>query len=88
MLISKSGLSNRAKGPAMTPVHYLVYGFEGGGGKYLVADTYSAAEARDIRDVRLASGFRTVVFHDERELTLEELDQRADLEDRFAPRPV
>ena len=72
----------------MTPACYLLYGFEGRGGRYLFADTDSASEARDIRDVRLASGFKTAVFHFDRELSLEELDQRADLEDRFGPKRV
>jgi hypothetical protein len=70
----------------MTPRRYFVHGFEGRGGRYIVADTSSAREARDIRDVRLASGFKTVVFDSDRELTLEELDQFADLEDRFGPK--
>ena len=69
----------------MTPVRYVVYGFEGRGGRYVVADTCSASEARDLRDVRRASGFKTAVFDSDRELGLEELDQLADLEDRFAP---
>ena len=71
----------------MTPLRYVVYGFEGGGGRYVVADTHSATEARDIRDVRLASGFKTAVCDSDRELTLEQLDQLADVEDRFAPKP-
>ena len=62
---------------------YLVYGFEGKGGRYLVLDTDSAMEARDLRDVRTCSGFRTVVYGSEGELPLQELDQLAELEDRF-----
>ena len=66
----------------MSP-RFLVYGFEGRGGKYLVQETQSAAEARDLRDARNASGFRTVVCTPDRELTLEELDKLADIEDRL-----
>ena len=62
--------------------HYCVYGFEGRGGRYLILDTASAGEARDLRDGRTASGFRTAVFGGEDELTLRELDRLADLEDR------
>ena len=67
----------------MTPRTYLIYGFEGRGGKYLVAETFSASEARDLRDARTASGFRTAVYSTEGELTARELDQFADLEDRY-----
>ena len=70
----------------MEPRRYFVYGFEGGGGKYLVVETHSASEARDLRDARICSGFRTVVYGTEGELELQELDRLADLEDRFAPR--
>jgi hypothetical protein len=68
----------------MKPRSYLVYGFEGRGGRYLVVETRSASEARDLRDARNSSGFRTTVFSGEDELTLRELDQLADFEDRFA----
>ena len=68
----------------MSPRSYLIYGFEGKGGRYLVLETVSASEARDLRDARTASGFRTVVFSGEEEMTLLELDQLANLEDRFA----
>jgi hypothetical protein len=67
----------------MKPRTYFVYGFEGGGGKYLVMETPSASEARDLRDARTASGFRTTVYSSEGELTAQELDQFADLEDRY-----
>lgn len=67
----------------MTPRAYQIYGFEGGGGRYLVLETSSASEALDLRVARVASGFKTVVFSQERELSIEELDQRAALEDRF-----
>jgi len=70
----------------MTPIRYVIHGFEGRGGRYVVADTYSATEARDIRDVRPASGFKTAVYDNERELSLQELDELADLEDRFVPK--
>jgi hypothetical protein len=63
---------------------YIVYGFEGRGGRYVVLETYSAREARDLRDARTCSGFRTAVFTGDDELTPRELDQLADLEDRFA----
>jgi hypothetical protein len=68
----------------MKPRSYLVYRFEGKGGRYLVLETLSAAEARDLRVARVASGFRTAVFAGEDELTHRELDELADLEDRFA----
>ena len=68
----------------MKPRSYLVYGFEGKGGRYVVLETLSASEARDLRDARNASGFRTTVYSGDEELTLRELDQLADLEDRFA----
>jgi hypothetical protein len=68
----------------MEPSRFIVYGFEGGGGRYVVLDTLSAREARDLRDARIASGFRTVVFCNGKELTLKELDELADLEDRFS----
>ena len=67
----------------MKPRTYLIYGFEGRGGKYLVLETSSASEARDLRDARNASGFRTVVYSTEGELTTQQLDQFADLEDRY-----
>ena len=63
---------------------YLVYGFDGKGNRYLVQETYSASEARDLRDARTVSGFQTIVDSSEGELTVKELDQLADLEDRFA----
>jgi hypothetical protein len=69
--------------PAMKPRSYILYGFEGKGGRYVVLETYSASEARDLRDARNASGFRTAVYSGGEELTLRELDQLADLEDRF-----
>ncbi|MFL6845184.1 MAG: hypothetical protein ACJ8ER_09920 [Allosphingosinicella sp.] len=62
---------------------YLVYGFEGRGGKYLVVETASASEARDLHDARMASGFRTLVSSSDGELAPGELDQLADLELRF-----
>ena len=67
----------------MTPRTYLVYGFEGRGGRYLVLETYSAAEARELRHARICSGFPTVVDSSEGELSVEELDRLADLEERF-----
>ena len=67
----------------MSARKYFVYGFEGRGGRYLVLDTVSATEARDLRDGRTASGFRTAVYSGEDELTERELDLLADLEDRF-----
>ena len=67
----------------MKPRNYLVYGFEGRGGRYVVLDTHSASEARDLRDVRRASGFPTTVFDCDRELGDRELDEFANLEDRF-----
>ena len=69
--------------PAMNARNYLLYGFEGKSGRYLVLETYSAVEARDLRDARVCSGFPTVVSSSEGELTSEELDRFADLEDRF-----
>jgi hypothetical protein len=71
----------------VTPVRHFVYGFEGRGGRYVILDTSSAADARDLRDVRRASGFKTAVFESDRELPAEELDRIADLEDRFGPKP-
>jgi hypothetical protein len=68
----------------MEPRSYIVYGFEGRGGRYVVLDTLSAREARDLRDARTASGFRTAVFSDGKELAVQELDELADLEDRFS----
>jgi hypothetical protein len=69
----------------MKPRMYFIYGFEGKGGRYLVLETRSASEARDLRDARTASGFRTVVYGgSDEELTVRELDQLADLEDRLA----
>jgi hypothetical protein len=70
----------------MTSCNYRVYGFEGKGGRYLVVETNSASEARDVRDVRNASGFRTAVYDSDRELAPHELDQLADLELRFIVR--
>jgi hypothetical protein len=67
----------------MNPRTYLIYGFEGGGGTYLVIETPSASEARDHRDARNASGFRTVVYSTEGELSVQELDRFVDLEDRY-----
>jgi hypothetical protein len=78
-------LSRRSKGiPAMQPGTYLIYGFEGRGGRYLVQDTLSAREARDHFIARVASGFKTVVFLGDEELTPQELERLADLEERFA----
>jgi hypothetical protein len=68
----------------MTPRSYLVFGFEGRGGRYLVQDTLSAREARDLFVARVDSGFKTAVFLGDDELTPQELDRLADLEDRFA----
>lgn len=68
---------------AVSPRTYLIYGFEGRGGKYLVTETASASEARDLRDARTASGFKTVVYSTEGELTPRQLDQFAELEDRY-----
>jgi len=62
---------------------FLIYGFEGRGGKYLVMETCSASEARDLRLARVCSGFPTAVFSADVELTAEELDRLADLEIRF-----
>jgi hypothetical protein len=62
---------------------YLVHGFEGKGGKYLVLETCSASEARDLRFARIASGFPTTVSSSDGELTIQELDRLADLENRF-----
>ena len=67
----------------MKPRSYLLYGFEGKSGRYVVLETYSAVEARDLRDARVCSGFPTVVVSSDGELTAEELDRFADLEDRF-----
>jgi hypothetical protein len=68
----------------MNALTYLVYGFEGRGGKYLVLETSSAREARDLRIARVCSGFRTVVCSSEGELEPEELDRLAEFEDRFS----
>jgi hypothetical protein len=65
------------------PHIFSIYGFEGRGGKYLVVETQSASEARDLRDARVCSGFRTVVFSSDVELAAEELDRLADIELRF-----
>ena len=62
---------------------YSIYGFEGRGGRYLVAETCSAVEARDLHHARVCSGFPTAVCSAEGELTAEELDRFADVEDRF-----
>jgi hypothetical protein len=68
----------------MKPRSYLIYGFEGrGSSRYLVLETLSASEARDLRDARTCSGFPTEVFSNDVRMTLEELDQLADIEDRF-----
>ena len=67
----------------MTPRKYFVYGFEGRGGRYVILDTVSAREARDLFEARTASGFRTAVFRGEDELSERELDLLADLEERF-----
>jgi hypothetical protein len=67
----------------MKPYTYIVYGFEGKGGKYPVLETCSASEARDLRDARTCSGFRTAVYSSEGELPPQELDRIADLEDRY-----
>jgi hypothetical protein len=67
----------------MKPLTFQLYGFEGTGGHYLVLETSSAAEARDLRDARICSGFPTVVRSAGQELAAEELDRLADLEDRF-----
>jgi hypothetical protein len=68
----------------MTPRSYILYGFEGRGGRYVVLDTLSAVEARDLFVARVASGFKTAVFSGGDELTAQELDRLADLEERFA----
>ena len=67
----------------MKPHVFSIYGFEGKGGKYLVVETQSASEARDLRDARVCSGFRTVVFSSDVEISAEELDRLADIELRF-----
>lgn len=68
----------------MTASSLIVYGFEGKGGRYVVLDTLSAREARDLGVARTASGFRTAVFQGDKELTAQELEALADLEERFA----
>jgi hypothetical protein len=72
------------RSPAMTPRRYILYGFEGKGGRYVVLETLSAVEARDLFVARVASGFRTAAFAGDDALTAQELDRLADLEDRFA----
>ena len=67
----------------MKTCSYFIYGFEGRGGRYLVLETPSAGEAQDLRDARNLSGFRTVVYDSEGELTIGELDRRAAVENRF-----
>ena len=62
---------------------YQLYGFEGKGGHYLVLETSSATEARDLRDARICSGFPTVVFSYGRQLAIKELDQLAGAEERI-----
>jgi hypothetical protein len=68
----------------MKPRSYLLYGFEGRGGRYLVLETCSAVEARDLHHARVCSGFPTAVVSSDGELTAEELDRFAELEDRFS----
>jgi hypothetical protein len=71
----------------MKPRSYCIYGFEGRSGTaYLVLETLSASEARDLRDARSCSGFRTEVHSSGVPITREELDQLADLEDRSGPK--
>jgi hypothetical protein len=67
----------------MKPRTFLIYGFEGKGGKYLVTETQSASEARDLRLARVCSGFQTAVFSADVEITPDELDRLADVELRF-----
>jgi hypothetical protein len=67
----------------MKPRTYQLFGFEGRGGHYLVLETSSATEARDLRDARVCSGFPTVVFSAGSELAAEELDRLAGIEERF-----
>jgi hypothetical protein len=68
----------------MTPRSYILYGFEGRGGRYVVLDTLSAIDARDLFVARVASGFKTAAYLGDEELTPQELDRLADLEERFA----
>jgi hypothetical protein len=67
----------------MKPRTFLIYGFEGRGGKYLVTETSSASEARDLRLARVCSGFRTAVFSADAEVSAEELERLAEIELRF-----
>jgi hypothetical protein len=67
----------------MKPRTFLIYGFEGKGGKYLVMETHSASEARDLRLARVCSGFQTAVFSADVEIFADELDRLADVELRF-----
>lgn len=67
----------------MKPRTFMIYGFEGKGGKYLVMETPSASDARDLALARTCSGFRTAVFSADVEITTDELDKLADLEIRF-----
>ncbi len=67
----------------MKPRSYQLYGFEGRGGRYVVLEAVSASEARDLRDARNCSGFRTAVYSGDEELTPRELDRLADLETRY-----
>ncbi len=62
---------------------FQIYGFEGKGGHYLVLETSSAPEARDLRDARICSGFPTVVFSSGQEIGVEELDRLAALAESF-----
>lgn len=62
----------------MKPRTFLIYGFEGKGGKSPVMETCSASEARDLRLARVCSGFQTAVYS--AEIAAEELDRLADLE--------
>jgi hypothetical protein len=67
----------------MKPRTFKIYGFEGKGGKYLVVETHSASEARDLRLARVCSEFQTAVYSADVEITEEELDRLADIEIRF-----
>lgn len=81
---AEEATGNPGKGACNEAPHHLVHGFEGKGGKYLVLETVSTSEARDLYHARVVSGFRTAISSIDGDLTVEELDRIADLEDRYA----
>lgn len=63
---------------------YLVYGFDEKGNRHEVCRTASARKARTIRNAGNSPFARTIVYGADGEMTIAELNQRADLEENLA----